>query len=137
MKIKKRKDSDFSGYYDSDRDFFEDNRELILSILEPNVENKIKALETIDFHCQQIDIISYKLIESEARKILSKHPNLNEFVMAMGSAFFLDKQNRVVQLSDKTYLKPFDELVCRLNEICKVCASPMRCTATGKRITNW
>jgi len=136
MKIKKRK-PDFTGYLESDRGFFENNREIINSIFEPDIQNKRKAMETIDFHCQQIDIISAKLVESEARKILLAHPNLKEFIMAMGSAFFTDRQDRVVAISDKSYLKPFDEMICRLDEICRVKGTPMRFTATGKPITNW
>jgi hypothetical protein len=136
MRIKKRR-PDFSGYLESDREFFENNRELINSIFEPDIQNKRKTMEIIDFHCQQINIISAKLVESEARKILLDHPNLKEFIMAMGTAFFTDRQDKVIAILDKSYLKAFDEMICNLDNICQVKGTPMRFTATSKTITNW
>lgn len=140
MKIKKRRPytDQSDGYLESDRDFMENNRELIISILNADVSDKRKAKELIQFHSSQIDLIAVRLIESEARRVLAEHPkSLNEFVMAMGSAFFTNRLGVVIPNGQLKYLKSIEDLIDELNGDHNICGIPMRFTATGPRITNW
>src|SRR5208337_3318365 len=50
-------------------------------------------------------------VERLARKILAKHPNLDEFVMAMGSAFFTTKDDGNVHPFERAYMKPLDRFL--------------------------
>lgn len=141
MKIEKRqlyRDDEPNGYLESDREFHDKNRELINSILEPDVSDKNKTLELIDFLSNKIDMIAVNLIESEARKVLSTHSNsLQEFIMAMGSAFFTNRLGDVISYGQLKYLKSIEDMINKLNTDHNICGIPMRFTASGKRNSNW
>lgn len=100
-------------------------------------ERTKKGLKWIKHYQENIETISKRLIEREAREILRKHPALVEFVMAMGTCMFKDKHNVIVDLEGKQYLKEFSELVGELNDACMVCGNPMRFTVDGPVVTDW
>lgn len=86
------------------------------------------------------------IIEIEARKLMIKHLILGEFVMAMGSAFFIhkdsemmikDEVNRIINLNKYKYLHKFEELIDNLNNQFNILGYPMRFTAYGEVINNW
>jgi hypothetical protein len=81
--------------------------------------------------------LAIELIEFEARQILKKHSNLNEFIMCMGSSFFTDKNNDPIGNWELKYLKPFNDMVDELNEKFNILGHPMRFTANGKVKNNW
>lgn len=108
------------------------------------------------------DDIGIKLIESEARKILAADPNLDEFVMAMGSCFFTIKKGGKYDITDMTdeewdvwveaddyvheysgivdqqdFQKEFFDMVGDLNERFNSMGCPMRFRANTNVITNW
>lgn len=100
-------------------------------------ESTKKGLEWIRLYQERIDNISKRLVQREAREIMRKHPNLVEFVMAMGACMFMDKYNTIVELESRAYLKEFNELVMWLNDACMVSGNPMRFTVDGPVVTDW
>lgn len=81
--------------------------------------------------------MALKLIESEARKLMRQHPNLKEFVMTMGTAFFYDKHNQIIDSYEYRYLESFSKMLYDFDERFKVVGVPMRFTADGEMITDW
>lgn len=77
-----------------------------------------------------------QLIEQRARRILVQHPNLDEFVMCMGSWFFTRK-NGENTLEPLGYMKPLADIFDEWDNLLKLTGTPMRFTATGKTVTDW
>lgn len=86
---------------------------------------------------EQVCETATQVVEEQARKILREHPNLDEFVMGMGSWFFTDKEGNNLDETDRAYLKPFAEIFYEWDEYLKISGEPMRFTASGKKVTNW
>lgn len=115
-------------------------------IMKPNTE-----LEKL---LGQMDAIALKEVERLARKVLKEHPNLDEFIMCMGSYFFTykDKTNKdhlsgyeqrvnkswqYYTVDSRAYLKPLNNFISKWNEVLKITGEPMRFTAEGPIITDW
>lgn len=103
--------------------------------------DKLDTLRKINEFDNIATKMAVDLIESEARKILSSHDDLYEFVMAMGSCFFVDihKQNisnNYNQLEDDDMVKFFD-MVYSLNERWYIMGYPMRFTTDGPKRNEW
>jgi len=64
--------------------------------------DKSDTLRKIDELYDYVQKLEIKLIESEARKILAADPDLDEFVMCMGGAFFTYKANGKYNLFNYT-----------------------------------
>lgn len=75
-------------------------------------------------------------LERKARRILLKHPNLNEFVMAMGEAFFTTADG-TVSTEDRAYMKPLNDFIYEWDEFLRLTGSPMRFTAHGDKVIHW
>jgi len=103
--------------------------------------DKRKTVRIINDLLERANDLAVQLVESEARKMLRGHSNLDEFIMAMGSAFFTVKGGDIARDSicpyDRQYMKSFDEMLDDLNEQFKICGFPMRFTAYGEKITDW
>lgn len=124
--------------------------------------NKKKAMKKIDELFVSADDIGIKLIEVEARKILAADPNLDEFIMAMGSCFFTIKEGGKYDINTMTdeewddwtesedyvheyngivddvhFQKEFFDMVADLNERFNSMGCPMRFTATSNIVTDW
>lgn len=123
------------------------------------------TLKAIDKHYEDGSTLAINLIESEARKILTADPDLDKFVMAMGSCFFTYKDggkydmlrdgltDEIVEnldpeddwfgraekgiIQDENFQAEFLEMVDELNDVFKVMGYPMKFTATGKIINDW
>lgn len=78
-------------------------------------------------------------VEKEARKILKQHPELSEFVMAMGGWGFWTKNDEQVNdtFNYESYLEPLTKIFNEWDEYLKLTGTPMRFTANGKKITEW
>jgi hypothetical protein len=87
-------------------------------------------------------------VELQARKILSQHKNLDEFVMGMGGWFFTrnDKEHTIVHNdsngispSERTpkYTRRLQTFIDKWDNDLKITGNPMRFTANGKTITDW
>lgn len=86
----------------------------------------------------ELHSIALTVIHNEARAILRKHPNLNEFIMGMGSAFFTTKDGNDLDLEDRKYFKSIEDLFIEFDTMgINVKGNPMRFTANGPKITNW
>lgn len=98
---------------------------------------KAKTLREIESLMDQAREKAVSLIESEARKIMKKYSMPTEFIMAMGSTFFLDKHGKVMEHWEYKYLEKFNEMVNDLDYDLHITGTPMRFTATGAVITDW
>jgi hypothetical protein len=76
-------------------------------------------------------------VEGMAREILTKHSNLDEFVMAMGTCFFTEKKTGQIKYDIPLYTKDLMTFIDKWDEYLKITGEPMRFTAAGKKITNW
>ena len=88
-------------------------------------------------------------VERMARNILAKHKTLDEFIMCMGSWCFsvrdglkmrtgyIYTSSDYVDHTDLKYLEPFARFMDQWDEYLKLTGTPMRFTATGKKITDW
>lgn len=75
-------------------------------------------------------------VEAEARRILRRNQSMHEFVMAMGTFFFVTKKGDHCRDDDPR----FDELsdfIGKWDNYLKLTGTPMRFTAYGPTITDW
>lgn len=87
----------------------------------------------------------------EARKIMTKHSHLVEFLMAMGTYYFIDKNNEIVstleekynpnwtycQVDSKSYFKTLNNFMLVWDDTFKLTGEGIRFKLTGKIITDW
>lgn len=86
----------------------------------------------------------------EARKIMAKHPHLVEFLMAMGTYYFIDNRGEIVSTLDehrangnyvmrdsKAYFKKLNDFINEWDEILKLTGEGMRFKLIGKIVTDW
>ena len=85
-------------------------------------------------HYRQAHVLALTIVEAKARRILAHHRNLDEFVMAMGTYTFTDKNGNSV---DYRYLEPFDKFMREWNDCFNLTGEPMRFTAKGKYRRDW
>ncbi len=89
-------------------------------------------------------------VEAEARKILKKRKNLKEFIMAMGTYFFVDKHGNTIDTWESKYInyecrmfnaspsfKKLNDFISEWDEYLKLTGESMRFTSDGIKITNW
>ena len=96
----------------------------------------------ISHHYDEACRLAIEEVERLARKILCKHRNLDEFVMAMGLAIFTEKGKDFVRyggldLEDRAYFKPLERFLYEWDDYLKLTGAPMRFTADGPVITEW
>ncbi len=77
------------------------------------------------------------VVERMARDVLLTHPNVVEFVMAMGVYGFNDKQGDTRHLDEFAYMRPLKEFIEEWDDVLKLSGEPMRFTATGNKVTDW
>lgn len=79
-------------------------------------------------------------IEQKARQIMRTHPNLKEFVMAMGSATFTANVNgreELLSLDERIYFKSLNDFIEEWDDSIGLLGEPMRFTVDGPIITDW
>lgn len=97
---------------------------------------KEKTLKDVDRLYTEAYHIALSLIEKEARKIMRKHLNIHEFVMAMGGwDFWYHDGNPVPE--DLKYLEPVRRIFDEWDSYLKLTGTPMRFTAEGPVRTDW
>jgi len=82
---------------------------------------------------------SIKIVKKEALKVLRKDNKLVEFVMGMGSFFFVDKKGEIIS-SDDPGGKHFEKLtkfIYEWDEVLKITGDAMRFKKDGKITTSW
>lgn len=75
------------------------------------------------------------LVEKYAREGLRDNPNLDEFVMAMGDAFFTDNDDTHADTQDVS--SDLHELILDWDDALKLTGEPMRFTADGPVRREW
>ena len=124
-----------------------------------------QAIEKINALVADADDRAIYLIKKEARRILREDPNLDEFIMAMGSCFFTIKEGGAYDPDTMTdeeweewmdsdeyvysykgiidndpkhpFQKEFFDMVDDFNEQFSVCGYPVRFKAETKEVHNW
>lgn len=112
------------------------------------------AQDRINMYLTEATSVGLQEVERLARKALREKPELEEFIMAMGTAFFSYKEvpeppkgcsDEVWDAYSKTKELPRTEEVCtELDEFImendstlKLTGEPMRFTANGPKVTEW
>lgn len=81
--------------------------------------------------------IALEYIKYEAKRILLEHPELDEFVMGMGTYFFTDKNKNTISLEDLRYANNLNLFINKWDEYLKLSGVPMRFTATSPVVIIW
>lgn len=76
-------------------------------------------------------------VEDRARRILRRHPPLTDFVMAMGTAFFLTTDGSTLDPHERAYMRPLADFLVEWDDFLHLTGCPMRFTAEGDRVTDW
>ncbi len=109
-----------------------------VSLLNRTLRYDASAKSTINRLILEAGKTALAEVERLARKILTKHANLDEFVMGMGTAFFTVKgSDENLGLEDRKYFKPLRDLIFNFDDTLGLTGEPMRFTATDKKVTNW
>lgn len=90
----------------------------------------------IEKHHEETVKMALELLEHKARVILKAHPNLQEFVMAMGTFFFTDRDGHPVN-NPPWYMQPVHDLIDDWDRRLCLTGAPMRFTATGPIRHDW
>ena len=136
-------------------------------LIPPNPKEERKRMKAImkkiDKLYDQASELAVQAVIDEARAILKADPNLDEFVMAMGSCFFTVKEGGKYDMNsytdeeyeeycesdeyvrayhygiidDDDFQKEFFENVDDLNDKFHVMGFPVRFTATSKLVHEW
>lgn len=77
------------------------------------------------------------IVEQRARRILRSHNSLVEFVMAMGTAFFVTAAGDTVRTHERAYMRPLHEFLEEWTDALGLLGQPMRFTADGDVRTDW
>ncbi len=106
----------------------------------------------IDKYYNKASDLALKEVERLARQVLKDHPELDEFIMCMGSYFFTVKnsEENILPYTEKMniswnyysedtfpYLKPINDFIGKWDNYLKLTGEPMRFTAKGKIVKNW
>jgi len=96
--------------------------------------------DEIQSHLDKATKLAVDNVEKMAREILAHNPELKEFIMAMGTWFFVDKHGHHIDNADiKEYpaLEPLFSFICKWDNELKITGESMRFTAFGPKITDW
>lgn len=115
-----------------------------------SVEHHLKKAQD---HLDTASNLALNVIEYKARAILKRNPRLKEFLMAMGTWYFINQKNEVVspeiehlEMRDREIhysyvIKPWAMPVARIidayNSQLKLTGEPIRFTADGPVVRDW
>ncbi len=108
-------------------------------------------LGTVADYYEKAEKTASEVVEKMARQILREHPELNEFVMAMGTYFFTYKEGgnldpisskmnssyNYVYYDTEPFLKPLNDFIGEWDSRLKITGDAMRFTADGIKVTDW
>jgi len=114
-----------------------------------NKQDKISAI--IDNHLETARDIAINEVIRMARQLMRNHKNLHEFIIAMGSYFFIDDNNDTIETTDQLmnksyeyytvdsfkYFKPLNDFISKWDDTLKLTGEGIRFTADGEIITDW
>lgn len=72
-----------------------------------------------------------------ARQIMTDHPKLQEFLIAMGDWFFIGKDDQNYDDRKLHYLKPFADFIGKWDDIFRLTGEGIRFTKDGEIVTKW
>ena len=93
-------------------------------------------MSMIDHYLKAHDM-AMATVEKKARAILSKHPNLDEFIMAMGRWNFTYKTESDSYYGQPKYMKGLDKFINEWDDVLKLTGDPVRFTAIGETRKDW
>lgn len=76
-------------------------------------------------------------VKSKARLLLQRDNSLNEFVMAMGIAMFIDRDGNIVDLEDIGEAFDLAAFIDHWDDYLRITGYPVRFTAYGDEIYDW
>jgi hypothetical protein len=118
------------------------------AVIEPELYTLLGTVA--DLYNKSSDLAA-DVVEKMARQILREHPELNEFVMAMGTYFFTYKEGgnldpisskmnssyNYVYYDTEPFLKPLNDFIGEWDSRLKITGDAMRFTAKSEKITDW
>jgi hypothetical protein len=99
-----------------------------------NVDTKIGLVN--EFYGKACSAAEEIVVEL-ARGILRKRPDLDEFIMAMGTADFFNKEKNWVELDSHPDFRKLYEFISAWDRVLKITGMPMRFTADGPIVRDW
>lgn len=99
----------------------------------------MKKSHSIEYYYNKAFKLAINKTENMARRILKQHPNLDEFIIGMGSWSFTRKNGdiEIDTFSPIKYVNNFASLMNKWDELFHITGTPMRFTAKGKKVTDW
>jgi hypothetical protein len=118
------------------------------AVIEPELYTLLGTVA--DLYNKSSDLAA-DVVEKMARQILREHPELNEFVMAMGTYFFTYKEGgnldpisskmnssyNYVYYDTEPFLKPLNDFIGEWDSRLKITGDAMRFTADGIKVADW
>ena len=101
-------------------------------------------LGTVADYYKKAEKTASEVVEKMARQILREHPELDRFVMAMGTYFFVDKNDNNIDTFDSIVsddlekaFEPLNTFIGEWDDVLKITGEAMTFTADGIKITEW
>lgn len=108
-------------------------------------------LGTVADYYDKAEKTASEAVEKMARQILREHPELNEFIMGMGTYFFTYKKGgnlhpisskmnssyNYVYYDTEPFLKPLNDFIGEWDSRLNITGDGMRFTADGIKVTDW
>jgi hypothetical protein len=101
-------------------------------------------LETVGGYYRKAEKTASEVVEKMARQILREHKQLDKFVMAMGTYFFIDKNNKNIGTFDSIVsddlekaFQPLNDFIGEWDDVLKITGEAMTFTTDGVKITKW
>ena len=88
-------------------------------------------------HYRQAERHAQKEVVRLARIILRRHPDLDEFFMGNGGAFFTSKTSPSRDTADDPRFRRLNKFIVEWEDVMKITGEPMRLTATGPVRRDW
>lgn len=101
-------------------------------------------LGTLADYYSKAEKIASEVVEKMARQILREHTELDRFVMAMGTYFFIDKNGNNIDTFDSIVsddlekaFEPLNTFIGEWDDVLKITGDAMTFTADGIKVTEW
>ena len=107
--------------------------------------NEVYALlGTVTDYYDKAEKTASEVVEKMARQILREHTELDKFVMAMGTYFFVDENDNnidtfrsIVSGDLEKAFEPLNTFIGEWDDVLKITGEAMTFTADGIKVTEW
>ena len=93
----------------------------------------------ISYHYRKAVALAVRKVESDARKILRRHPELKEFAMGMGRAIFIEVQGDIsyANADDDPRWRSLMDFIRKWDAYLKITNHSVRFKALGPKTRDW